>query len=118
KSAYVSLKLNVPVKKWDEINSRVKPSFPDAQAVNSWILEKQSEIEKAWLKEKRSRAQIKVHDLKEQIYGKAEIDFFDVAKEDYTAFLEKGKINTWKRSVSIIVKFKDYLKVDTIPFSK
>jgi len=118
KSAYVSLKLNVPIKKWDEINSRLKPSFPDAQAVNSWILQKQSELEKTWLKEKRNNAKIQVHELKEQIYGKAEIDFFEIAKEDYISFREKGKINTWKRSVSIITKFQEYLKVDSIPFSK
>lgn len=118
KSAYVSLKLNVPIKKWDEINSRVKPSFPDAQAVNSWILQKQSELAKSWLKEKRTNAKVQVHELKEQIYGKDEMCFFEVAKEDYTAFREKGKINTWKRSVSIITKFQEYLKVESLPFSK
>jgi len=118
KSAYVSLKLNIPIKKWDEINSRVKSSYPNAQAINSWILEKQSELEKSWLKEKRSNAKIQVHELKEQIYGKAEMDFFEVAKEDYTSFKEKGKINTWRRSVSIITKFQEYLKVDKLAFSK
>lgn len=118
RSSYVSLKLNVPIKKWDEINSRVKPSFPNAQEINSWILQKQSELEKAWLKAKREKVSIQVHELKEQIYGKIEIDFFEVAKDDYSSFREKGKINTWRRSVSIINKFQEYLKVESIAFSK
>lgn len=83
RSSYVSLRFNVPIKKWDEINNRVKPSFPNAQEINSWILKKQSELEKAWLKAKRENVSIQVHELKEQIYGKAEIDFFEVAKDDY-----------------------------------
>src|SRR5690606_7930213 len=118
KTSFISLKLNIPLKNWDETQDRVKPKSPNAQEINSWILQKQSELEKAWLKERRTNAKIQVHELKEQIYGKAEICFFEVAREDYTAFREKGKINTWKRSVSIIIKFQNYLTVESLPFSK
>jgi len=118
KTSFIALKLNVPLKNWDETQDRVKPKSPNAQEINSWILQKQSELEKSWLKAKKENASIQVNDLKEQIYGKAAIDFFQVAKEDYVAFKEKGKINTWKRSVSIISKFKEFLKVETLPFEK
>ena len=118
KTSFIALKLNIPINQWDEIQDRIKPKSPNAQEINSWILQKQSELEKAWLKSKRNNATIQVHELKEQIYGKTEIDFFEVAKDDYNSFKEKGKINTWRRSVSIINKFQEYLKVETIPFSK
>src|SRR5690606_20466902 len=92
KTSFISLKVNVHLKHWDESLDRVKPKVQNAQELNSWILEKQSELEKSWLKEKRSNAKIQVHELKEQIYGKAEIDFFDVAKDGYNAFLKKGRL--------------------------
>jgi len=118
KSSYYALKLNVPLKYWDDSQDRLKPKAPNAQEINSWILQKQSELEKSWVKAQRTNSKIKVHELKDQILGRNKIDFFEVAREDYEEFKAKGKINTWRRSVSIISKFQEYLKVRSLPFDK
>jgi integrase/recombinase XerD len=88
KTSFIALKLNIPLKNWDEVQDRVKPKSPNAQEINSCILQKQSELEKSWLKAKRENVSIQVHELKEQIYGKAEIDFFEVgSKQDSSDFV-------------------------------
>src|SRR5690554_4445303 len=83
KSSYYALKLNVPLKYWDDSQDRLKPKAPNAQEINSWILQKQSELEKSWVKAQRTNSKIKVHELKDQILGRNKIDFFEVAREDY-----------------------------------
>jgi hypothetical protein len=101
KSSFVSLNLRVPIKQWDETQDRIKPKSPNAQELNSWILQKQNELEQQWLKAQRTNAKLQVSDLKDEILGRAKIDFFEIAREDYEEFKAKGKINTWRRSVSI-----------------
>lgn len=64
RSAYISMQLDLPISKWDEMFNRVKPNYPNAQQINTWILKKQLELETEWLKAKRNNATIQVHQLK------------------------------------------------------
>src|SRR5690606_4381451 len=87
KSRYFSLETFVHKKHWDESTGLLKPKAPNSQELNAWLLQKQAELHTAWVKESGVNKKLKVDEIKEKVYGVKEMDFFEVAKEDYNAFL-------------------------------
>lgn len=115
---YVALGLMIPPRYWDEENYRIKSNFPDAQDLNAFIKKRSAELEASFLKhsEVPTGRQNTIERVKEEIYGKKAVHFFDFANDDIKKFFDAKQVNTYLRSQSIINKVKQFAKNDQLTF--
>ncbi|HCN82804.1 MAG TPA: hypothetical protein DIT07_04175, partial [Sphingobacteriaceae bacterium] len=117
-ASYVALGIMIPPRYWDGENVRIKSNFPDAQELNAFIKKRTAELEASFLKNIDGTAtrQTTIDKVKEDIYGKKAVNFFDFANEDIKRFFNEKRVNTYLRSQSIINKLKLFAKNDNLTF--
>src|SRR6185436_3860253 len=115
---YISTGEMMPIKDWDFKKNKVKSSFPNSARLNNYFLQKRAEVNSEVIDLNTYSKSVTVRKVKEKIYGKTPLSFFELAEEICEKYLLKEKISTYDKCKSILKKFKDYLKGRQIFFQE
>jgi integrase/recombinase XerD len=115
---YITTGIMLPEKFWDEKNKKVKSGFPNSKRLNSFIANKYAELQDQVFEHETVSKSLTTRQLKEKIYGPKAVDFFSFADEVVQRYLKAGKIGTYDKIKSIIMKLKNYCESRPIVFQE
>ncbi|MES2512879.1 MAG: site-specific integrase [Bacteroidota bacterium] len=115
---YIALGIVVHKDNWDEDNKRVKKGMRNSQRINNLISNKFAEAENQALELETHFKDISSSKIKENIMGKASVDFFEYCTTYFK--LIKGKIagSTYDKADGVIKKMKEYAGNKSVAFEQ
>lgn len=113
---YLSTGEMIPEKDWDFKNNKVRSSFPNSVRLNNYFLQKRAEVNSEVIDLNTYSKSVSIRNVKEKIYGKIPVGFFEFAEEICEKYLREDKIGTYDKCKSILNKLKAYLKDRQIYF--
>ena len=119
RTSYVSTRIKIPAKQWNEAAQKVKSSHPNSVRINNLL---QSELAKAYdkvLDAETSNKNIHIDTLKDKIIDKqVRISFSQYVQQHLDSLEQDKKYGTLDKANSVISKFKKYVKNREIMFDE
>jgi integrase/recombinase XerD len=109
KTKYVSLKLYVLPKYWDEDKEKVKPGHPNSIRINNYLAERTRAALDSLIDVETLDPSAPAMVLKQSIMGKAPEDFFSYSYKFIKHYESKGQIGTYRRFKAILSKLKKFV---------
>lgn len=108
KPSYIASTITILPKEWDPKNNRIKPTHKNSARLNSFLSHKFTEIQDTVFKHETVTNTLSSKGLREKVFGKAPPDFFAFAEEVLLKYKREGKIGTYHKNCSIIMKLKSF----------
>jgi integrase len=117
KSKFIALGIKIEPRYWNNEKSIIKRGVTNYKELNTYILQKRAEIEKASIELGMSSNNVSSKKIKEKIVGKKQINFFEYAEqklEEYKKTFEYGSIFVYRNRLK---KLENYLGNRDLNFS-
>lgn len=119
KISYISSGIMLNKDFWDFEKNQVKSKHPNSSRIRAVISAKFSELQDQVLEFENKNKSVTSTQIKEAVYGKKPIYFFDYAIKLTDDLLKKGgAVGTHAKSMSIIEKLRNYVNGKNITFSQ
>ena len=117
KTKFISLGYKIKEKDWNEAQSTVKKSHPEAARLNNFIAHKIAEAQGLSLEMETASKYVEPKSIKEAILGKSSVSFLKYAD----AYVEMSKltntVGTYKRYKAVVSKIRNYLNNKDFTFN-
>lgn len=108
KANVIASGISVAPHQWDYKKNKVKSNHPNSARLNSFLLNKFTEIQDSVLQhETQSKFQTS-KSLKEKVFGKKPHEFFPFAESIVAQYKQEGRIGTHDKNRSVVEKLKNY----------
>ena len=117
KSKFIALGIKIEPRYWNDDKSTIKRGVTNYKELNTYILQKRAEIEKASIELGMSSNYVSSKKIKEKIVGKKQINFFEYAEDkfkEYKKTYEYGSQFVYKNRLK---KLENYLGNRDLNFS-
>ena len=119
RSSYHYIGQYIELKCWDENNSRIKKSHPQADKLNNLLIKKLSEVSEKLIELQSKNKDISSKQIKNKIYAPLQSGSFLEISQDFLNELEiNNKISRFKSDKCRIWHFRNFVKSDTITFQE
>lgn len=118
KISYISSSIFIPIEHWDEKNNKIKSKHTNSARLNSFLTNKYAELQDQVYEHITVSKSVTNKQLKEKIYGKNPSSFLEFADKANLQYELEGKIGTFDKNKSILMKLKNYLNGRDITFQE
>lgn len=108
-SKFVFLNYRIKPDCWDDVKGKVKKSHPNYQQLNAYLADKINEAEGVALKMETADKKILPELIKEQIMGKAPVNFFNFADKYVLELRANHRLGSYKKTKTVVDKIRDYV---------
>ena len=105
----VATGIMIDPKFWDEGKSQIKKGEKNSARYNAYLASKRSEIIDSIFESDTKPNSLTEKQLKDKIYGKKPINFFEFGENVCKVYYEAGQIGTYHKSKSILNKVEEFL---------
>jgi len=116
KSKLISSGIKIRTQDWDDRKKRIKSSYPNSARANSILTTKLAELQDESLKLETANQEMTAGQLKDKVFGKKAMSYFEVAQKLLETYLEKGNHGTYDKCTSMLNKHKEFAKNSDIHF--
>lgn len=108
KASYIASGIMIPLHQWDEKKNKVKSTYRNSARLNSYLLNKFTEVQDTVLQHETISKSFTSKNLKEKVFGKKPYDFFAFADDVVAQYRKEGRIGTYDKNRSVVEKLKEY----------
>ena len=116
KISYIASTIRMPEDHWDFKANKVKPKHPNSARLNSYLINKLSEIQDQVFHNETIQKSTTSRQLRDHAFGKKPSDFFSFAEQALEESKKSDKVGTYDKNKSIILKLQTYCKGRSIAF--
>ncbi len=106
KASYIASGIMIPINQWDEKKNKVKSTYRNSARLNSYLLNKFTEVQDTVLQYETLSKSLTSKNLKDKVFGKKPYDFFAFADAVVAQYRKEGRIASFDKNRSIIEKLK------------
>ncbi|MBL7739290.1 MAG: site-specific integrase [Chitinophagaceae bacterium] len=117
KTSYIASGILLPIEQWDERKIRVKSTHRNSARLNSYLSNKFTEIQDIVLEQETLSKSLTSRNLRDKVFGKKPLDFFDFADKVVAKYKEEGKIGTYDKNIAIISKLRKFKPNSRLTFN-
>jgi integrase len=118
KSSFVSLKIYVLPNQWNKAESKVRKNYPNSVRMNAHLANELAKAHESNLQLQSTRAiSYTAHGIVEKMKGPVNCDFFQYAENHLAMLLAQKRIGSYKRTKSVLAKFKQFNKSASLDFN-
>lgn len=110
KISYLTSGIMLHEKDWDAKFNRVKKSHKNSQRLNSFLANKFTELQDNVYHHQTIGKSVTSKKMKEEIYGKTPVNFFEFVKQVLKGYEKQGMFGTHDKAAAIINKMKKFVK--------
>jgi len=110
KISYIASGLMLPLNSWDFDKNKIKSKHTNSARLNSFLTNKFAEIQDQVFEHETVSKSVTSRGLRNEVFGKKPINFFEFAEKANNSFLIKNKIGTYDKNKAIIAKIKLFIK--------
>lgn len=116
KAVYIASGKAVSKEHWDEKNLKVKSGHKNSARLNSFLSNKHTEIYNSILENETTSKSLTSTLLKQKLYGQTPQKYLPFADKVVENYMKEGKVRSYHNALTIINKFRDYCKNESITF--
>lgn len=118
-SSYHYIGQYIELKCWDQNNSRVKKSHPQADKLNNLLIKKMSEVSEKLIDLQATNKDISSNQIKNKIYSPLQSgSFLDISQDFLNELENNNKISRFTSDKVRINHFRNFVKSDKITFQE
>jgi integrase len=109
KAKFISLGYKINPKFWDPVKSVVLSKHPNSARLNNYLARKKAEASDVALKLETNSKYVPPKKIKQEILGKASVNFFDYAEAFNSKVLSENKVGTYNKTKGMLSKLETYI---------
>jgi integrase/recombinase XerD len=114
KTSYIATNLRLEAKYWDDVQKKVKSSYPNSAQANTYLNGLMFQVEAEALQEQTTNRQASVKAIKEKFTGDKSTSFFEVAQGLLGRYKSSKKISTHDTFKATVNKVREFAKSDKL----
>jgi integrase/recombinase XerD len=116
KVRYISSSIKVHQSNWDNSKKEILRGHKNSARFNALLATKYAEVQNQVIDLEQTNKSITTKHIKDKIYGKTAVSYFEVAEDLLETYREKNKYGTYDKCKSMLNKTKEFLKGKDIFF--
>jgi integrase len=116
KPSYIASGIMLLKQCWDEKKNKIKSNHRNSARLNSFIINKFTEIQNAVFEHETNSKFLSSKNLRERVFGKKPSNFFEFADEVVAKYKKEGRIGSYYKNQSVISKLREYRPENNLTF--